>query len=185
MSEEPATTDGADDWAVVDSAVEYECPWFSVGYDRVRRPDGELADYYWIDLPDSVAVVAVTDDGSIVLVEEYRPTVGAGVCTVPAGGCGSDESFETAAARELREETGFVAGDCTVVSTFTPSARFRQTFAVVLATDLTREQRDLDDGEFIAVRTAPYETALAETTAPPTLGWSPLALLLAREEGLL
>jgi ADP-ribose pyrophosphatase len=59
-----------------------------------------------------VLVVAVTPEGKLLLVEEYRPPVGARVVSLPAGLVGDDgggEDARTAAARELREETGFEA----------------------------------------------------------------------------
>ncbi len=59
-----------------------------------------------------VAVIAVTHQGDLVLVEQYRPPVGARVIELPAGLVGDvsdDESILTAAQRELEEETGFRA----------------------------------------------------------------------------
>lgn len=60
---------------------------------------------------ESVMVVAVTDDRRIVLVEEFRPAVNAPVVCIPAGLVGDEgpEDRETAARRELVEETGWVA----------------------------------------------------------------------------
>lgn len=61
-----------------------------------------------------VILVPVTDDGSLVLVEQYRIPVQARVIELPAGLIGDlddrDESLTTAARRELFEETGFEAG---------------------------------------------------------------------------
>lgn len=61
-----------------------------------------------------VAVLAVTEDGSLVLTEQYRPPVRAQVIDLPAGLAGDvvgqeDEPLEMAACRELEEETGFTA----------------------------------------------------------------------------
>ena len=60
---------------------------------------------------ESVMVVAVTEDRRIVLVEEFRPAVNAPVVCIPAGLVGDEgpEDRETAARRELVEETGWVA----------------------------------------------------------------------------
>jgi ADP-ribose pyrophosphatase len=62
------------DWRVVESRTEYETTWYDGGYDRVEQPDGSEKDYYWADLPPAVVVVAV-DDGDVVFVDQYRPTI--------------------------------------------------------------------------------------------------------------
>ncbi|MFB6069324.1 MAG: NUDIX hydrolase, partial [Halobacterium sp.] len=62
------------DWPVVESVTEYETGWYAGGYDRVEQPDGSLKDYYWADLPPAVVVVAV-DDGDVLFVDQYRPTI--------------------------------------------------------------------------------------------------------------
>jgi ADP-ribose pyrophosphatase len=174
---------GGDGWPVLDSSVEFECPWFSVGYDRVRRPNGDEADYYWVDARDAVGVVPVTDDGDVVLVEEYRPNQGGPVVSLPAGGREDGESFPEAARRELREETGYVADECEFLTSFVPTTRIKQPFGVVVATGLAAGEQDLDDGEFIDVHTASFAEAVAAMETGPTLGWSLLALYLAGDRG--
>ncbi|MFB6268499.1 MAG: NUDIX hydrolase [Halobacterium sp.] len=62
------------DWPVVESVTEYDTPWYEGGYDRVEQPDGSLKDYYWASLPPAVVVVAV-DDGDVIFVDQYRPTI--------------------------------------------------------------------------------------------------------------
>lgn len=59
---------------------------------------------------DVVGIIAITDDDKLILIEQYRPAVRATVVEIPAGLVGdeqSDEPVETAAARELEEETGY------------------------------------------------------------------------------
>jgi ADP-ribose pyrophosphatase len=58
-----------------------------------------------------VAVFAVTDDGRIPLVRQFRPTVERYVLELPSGAVDAGEDPESAARRELREETGCEAGE--------------------------------------------------------------------------
>lgn len=74
------------------------------GWEYVVRPNAK----------GCVAILAITDDKRIVLCEQFRPPVGCHVIELPAGLCGDiplqeDEPFETAARRELKEETGYEA----------------------------------------------------------------------------
>ena len=71
-----------------------------------------------------VCIVAVTAERQVLLVEQFRPALNANVIELPAGLAGdlddSEESFETAARRELMEETGYEAEEwthlCRIVS---------------------------------------------------------------------
>src|SRR5437588_9174907 len=78
-----------------------------------------------------VAIVAVTDDGRMILVEQFRPAVGKNVIELPAGLAGDDhgaqnmsngEELIDAARRELLEETGYEAQSMELLTEGTPSA---------------------------------------------------------------
>ncbi len=172
-------------WPVRDTVTEYECPWFEVGYDLVERPDGEVARYYWLNPADAVSVVAVTDRDELVVIEQYRPRQGETVLSCPVGAVDEGESFAAAGARELREETGYEAGTVQHLETYYPSGWLRQERAVVFAEDLTSGEQDLDDGEFIDVRTVPVDQAVDRARSGSVHEWTLLPLLLAEHEGLL
>lgn len=174
-----------DRWSVENSEVVWENPYFEAGYDDVERPDGEVAQYYWIDPPDAVAVVAV-EDGEVVLLEQYFARIGGWQPTVPGGGVDPDESYVEAGVRELREETGFVAGEAVLLDVVCPIAWTRMGLGIVYATDLEPGDHDRDPGEALRVETVPVGEAIdwvRDSTGIHGPGLT--ALLLASEEGLL
>lgn len=73
----------------------------------VEMPDGYRCDWYYTDTPPSVMIVPVTPDGNLVLVRQYRHNLKAHVLEFPAGTVSDGEQPETAALRELEEETGY------------------------------------------------------------------------------
>lgn len=91
-----------------------------------------------------VAVLALTDDKRVVLTEQFRPPVGRRVIELPAGLAGDiplqeDEPLVTAAQRELKEETGYVAKNWTTLTEGTSSAGLTDEFITLFyATGLTR-----------------------------------------------
>jgi 8-oxo-dGDP phosphatase len=102
----------------------YENPWMSVREDQVRRADGSTGIYAVVDTAD-IAVVIPLADGRFHLVEQYRYPVVGRRWEFPAGSAEEVDGTDPAALarRELREETGLVANDLTVLGTLevTPS----------------------------------------------------------------
>ena len=75
--------------------------------ERVVMPDGYECDWFYVDTPPSVLVVPVTAAGSLVMVRQYRHNLKRHVLEFPAGLVDDGEGVETAALRELLEETGY------------------------------------------------------------------------------
>jgi ADP-ribose pyrophosphatase len=86
--------------------VPFSTPWFQVVAKTLKEEEGP---WYSLRLPDYAAIVAVTDDGRIVLVRQYRPAVEKVTLELPSGLIDAGESPAEAAGRELREETGYDA----------------------------------------------------------------------------
>lgn len=82
--------------------------WMTLREDRVRLPDGQVLDEYHVAAyPDWACVLALTEGGEAVLVEQYRYGVDRVGLELPAGMIDPGEAPEVAARRELREETGY------------------------------------------------------------------------------
>ncbi|MEM9415959.1 MAG: NUDIX hydrolase [Planctomycetota bacterium] len=115
----------------------------------------------------AVAVVAVTDDAEIVLIDQHRVPMGKRCIELPAGlaGDGADhgEAFEVAARRELEEETGYSANAMRhLYQVCTSPGMTSETIDLFLATGLTRVGDGggaAGEGEAINVHTVPISEA--------------------------
>jgi ADP-ribose pyrophosphatase len=108
-----------------------------------------------------VVIIPITADGEIVLVEQYRMSVKSRVIELPAGLVGDiqeGESYETAAGRELLEETGY-EGDLVHLTRGPLSPGISSEIAeIYLAVNLVRTGKGGgDDSEDITVHTVPLE----------------------------
>jgi 8-oxo-dGTP pyrophosphatase MutT (NUDIX family) len=101
-------------------------------------PDGTTFERDVVRHPGAVAVVAVTDAGAVVLVQQYRPAVDRWILEIPAGTCDvPGEPNEVTARRELAEEVGYEANDLTLLTRCAITPGFCDEYsAVYLATGL-------------------------------------------------
>lgn len=90
--------------------VVHEWAMFQLLQRHVTSPLGIQFERTYVHTPGAVAIVAVTDDGQMALVEQYRASFGGYVLEIPAGMRDVDgEDPEVTACRELREEAGMDA----------------------------------------------------------------------------
>jgi ADP-ribose pyrophosphatase len=103
-------------------------------------PAGEEFERDVVRHPGAVAVVAITDEQSVVLVEQYRAAVDRWLLELPAGTCDVDgEPDHLTANRELAEEVGYSAGKLTLLARCAVTPGFCDEYAsVFLGTELTK-----------------------------------------------
>lgn len=99
-------------WETVSSEYIFRRPWLTVRHDKVKLPDGRInPEFYVLEYPDWVNVIAITEDGHIVMERQYRQGLGKTCYEIPAGVMEKGENAEEAARRELEEETGYGGGE--------------------------------------------------------------------------
>lgn len=106
-------------WKIVNSQFVFDNQWCRVRQDEVKLPNGRIIDDYFVNVrPDIALILAIAPNQEIVFVRQYRHGVSEILLELPGGGFNSQrEDSLTAAARELEEETGYVADRMTVLAT--------------------------------------------------------------------
>src|SRR5574341_2521963 len=110
MSDQPYQT--------LNSRLIWSSPWYALREDQVRFPDGSEGVYTIIAKRAAVWVLPILSDGRVVLIRNYRYTVGAWLWEIPAGGIEPGTSAEEAARAELAEEIGGEGGRLEQIALF-------------------------------------------------------------------
>ncbi|CAN5785007.1 NUDIX hydrolase [soil metagenome] len=137
-------------WERIGSETLLENSYFTVRSDKLRLPDGSVKDpYYVIERPDAAIVFPITDAGNVVLVRQYRPPLEIMELGLPAGLVEGGEDPESAARRELLEETGFGGGEWEALGSLASSPSLKDNWAYLfLARGVKRtSSQDLDEYE--------------------------------------
>ncbi|HIY78990.1 MAG TPA: NUDIX hydrolase [Candidatus Olsenella excrementavium] len=131
---------------------------FNVDRLRVELPDGRVAIRDVVRHPGAVAIVALTEDGRICLVRQYRTALGRVTVEIPAGKLAPGEDPLECAGRELLEETGMSAEKIAFLTTIATSDGFcDELIHIYMATGLEFSRSDPDADEFINVDLVPLE----------------------------
>jgi ADP-ribose pyrophosphatase len=135
---------------IVSSELVLRTRVFDVQRETVVEPSGVRATRDIIVHPGSVVVLPVLPDGRIVLIRQYRHSVGQYLWELVAGRRDGDESFVAGAHRELREETGYTARKMQLLLDLFPSPGFlRENMAIFLTTGLRKGEANPEPDEKI------------------------------------
>lgn len=146
-------------WEQLHTEIVLDTPYFNMRKDACRLPDGqEIDDYYVLQSPDIVLVVAITATHDFVLVEQYKHGIGEVCLEIPGGMCELNSPDILAdAKRELREETGYVSDEWHQLANFTHSPtrmNSRETIYLALNAQSVGAQQ-LDPNEDITIHLLP------------------------------
>ncbi len=99
-------------WKVLSSEYLIRRPWLTARRDVAQLPDGRINhEYYVLEYPDWVNIIAITEEGEVILERQYRHGLGNTCYELPCGVIEAGETPLQAAQRELLEETGFAGGE--------------------------------------------------------------------------
>ena len=127
--------------------------------EEVELPNGGKSTREIVKHPGAVAVIAINDEGKLVLVRQFRKPMERTIYEIPAGKLDPGEAPEACALRELEEETGYRCEAIEHVVSFYTSPGFSDELLHIYFTDtLIRGEQHLDEDEFLEI----YEVDLDE-----------------------
>ena len=141
-------------WETMDSRYIIERPWLTARCDTVKLPDGRVnPEYYVLEYPTWVNVIAITEEGKYVMVRQYRHGLGDIFTELVAGVVEDGEKPLAAAQRELMEETGYSEGDWKLLTVLSqnPSATTNLTYCFVATNVRKTGNQQLDETEDVEI----------------------------------
>ncbi|MGB2869535.1 MAG: NUDIX hydrolase [Bacteroidota bacterium] len=138
---------------------------FNLLVDHVEYPSGNHGVREVADHPGGAVALPLMKDGTTLLVRQFRYPMKQYLYELPAGKLNPGEDPKDCAARELEEETGYVAGKMEkLTSIYTTPGFCNEMLHLYLATDLRKSERgqQLEEGELsLTVESVPFEKVIA------------------------
>jgi len=138
---------------ILSSEKLYEGKLINTRKDEIRLK-GKVFTREVVEHPGSVAIVPILNDGSIVMIEQYRNPIEEVLLEIPAGTLEINENAIECAHRELIEETGYKAGNLKkLISCYLAPGYCTELIHIFLATEIKYAKQRLEDDESIRVTT--------------------------------
>ena len=139
----------------------YQGSVITLNIDTVQLPNGHTIDLEIIRHPGASAVVPLKEDGTVVLIRQFRHAVNGFIYEIPAGKLHPQEDPLDCAARELEEEIGYKARHFRLLSSiFTAPGFADEVIHIYVATGLISGTQNLDQDEVLDVVEMPLEEAI-------------------------
>ncbi|WP_017318882.1 NUDIX hydrolase [Mastigocladopsis repens] len=149
-------------WKLLQSKMVLAHDWCKVRQDEIELPNGRIIDDYFVNIkPEIALILPITSSKEIIFVRQYRHAVGEFFIELPAGSFdATKESAEAAAARELQEETGYIAQELTKIATLydKPSKDTNKIHLFLAENVIKSGEQKLDITEEIEVLLIPVES---------------------------
>jgi ADP-ribose pyrophosphatase len=153
-----------DKWKLIKSEMVLNHRWCQVRCDEIELPNGKRIDDFFVHIkPDVALVLPITLENEIIFVRQYRHGVDDFFIELPAGGFDPEkESAESAALRELEEETGYAAEEVKKIATLydRPSKDTNRTHLFIAQNVVKVGEQNLDITEEIEVVLIPRDEIL-------------------------
>jgi len=151
-------------WNLLNSKLVFDNKWCRVRQDEIELPNGQVIKDFFVNIrPDIAIILAVTPKQEIVFVRQYRHGVEEILLELPAGAFYPEqESSIVAAARELEEETGYVANQLIEIATLydNPVKDTNKIFVFLAENVQPTGKQSLDITEEIEVVLIPIEQVI-------------------------
>lgn len=141
-------------WEIISSEYLIRRPWLTARRDHVRLPTGvENPEFYILEYPDWVNVIAITRKGEFVMIRQYRHGLGETRYELCAGVSEEGEDPIDSAQRELLEETGYGGGEWQLWMTISanPSTTTNLTYCYLATNVELMSRQQLEETEDITV----------------------------------
>ena len=139
----------------------FDAKIFDLSKYTVQLPNGNESERFILEHNGAAVIIAITNEGELVMVRQYRNGSGSVMLELPAGKLDLGEDPQVCALRELAEETGYRAAKINKLLSMYPVAAYcTEQMTLFLAEDLEQGQPSPDEDEFVEVELHPLPMLL-------------------------